>query len=70
MADPTDQQMLSAYKAAELAIVQGGAAETQVNGRTFKAQDLDKIRSGIAIYQRKVNRAAGQPGFAVADFGY
>ena len=68
MADPTDQEMLSAYKVAEQQIALGAAAEVHVADRVYKAADLGDIRAGIAFYQRRVNRAAGVPGYSAASF--
>lgn len=68
MADPTPQEMLSAYLAAEKQAASAGVAEVRISDRDTKFLSLTEIRAGIAYWQRQVNRAAGDPGFAVANF--
>lgn len=48
----TNQQMLDAYIAAELAVLKGQSYS--VDGETLNRADLDKIRAGRREYERRV----------------
>lgn len=68
MADPTAQEMLSAYLNAEKQIVTAGAQEVHIADRVFKAIDLPKIRQQITYWRRCVNASNGRPSNSLADF--
>jgi hypothetical protein len=64
--------MVAAYEQAELDVLEG--KETQVNGRRFVMEDLDKIRKGRREWERKVrslevaHSSGGSSGVALASF--
>ncbi len=70
MATLTAQQMLDAYQAAELALLQGGKSVRFNDGnvdRMLTREDLQWIQQGRREWQTRVNtaaaRAAGAPTF-------
>lgn len=67
-----DSDMLAALQAALLAIVEGGQQSYSVGlpgggSREYTAIDIDKLRSAIAYYESRVNRAS-RPMFAGVQF--
>jgi hypothetical protein len=54
MAVPTDQQILDAARTALLEIVSNPAATYTINGRSYGAQDLDKLEKLISKLENRV----------------
>ena len=68
MADPTDAELLTAYKRAALAIATGQSYE--INGRSLTRANLKDVRSMIEWLEDRIGRATDQTGgFHVASFG-
>jgi hypothetical protein len=63
----TDAEILSATQDAIFTIVSGAASSVSINGRSFGALDLDKLRNVERFYQARVART-GKSLFAVGKF--
>jgi hypothetical protein len=55
---PTDQEILAAARTALLEVVANPAATYTINGRSYGAQDLDKLQRIIDVYEVRVARSS------------
>lgn len=58
MAVPSDQDILDGLKTALYQITVNGCDSYSINGRSWKALDLDKLEEAIGVYERRVARSS------------
>ena len=68
MADVTDEEILSALKAAILEIIEGRGSSYSIAGRQWTALDLDKLRAMEKDYSGRV-KASRRQFFQRGGFG-
>lgn len=66
--DYTDSQMLKLVKHA-ISQILGGAQSYSINGRTFTAADLDKLKTMLTFYEDRVEDSGNTSGnIALVEF--